>query len=322
MDPRNRTLTVCVLGGTGFVGTELVTRLVGEGHWVRVPTRQLANGDHLRVLDTVELVLANVFDPRVLGQLFQGVDVIINLIGTLNEHGRAARFHEVHAELAAKVTAAARTARVRRLLHMSSLGADPERAPSKYLRSKGQAEAHVRAAAAWLDFTIFRPSVIFGPGDSLTNRFARLLRLSAGFLPLARPHARFAPIAVYDVADAFLRALHQRETVRQTYELCGPDIMTLEQIVRMTAEVAGLPCRIIRLPDAVARLQALVMNFVPGKPFSIDNYKSLTIDSVCSEDGCGRLGITPQHMIGVLPTYLGNDTTPAQLDFYRKTTDR
>jgi NADH dehydrogenase len=297
-------LNVCVLGGTGFVGTELVTRLALEGHWVRVPTRNLSHAEPLRVLDTVRPILANVHDERVLGELFTGMDAVINLVGILNEHGRAS-FRSVHTELAAKVVAEARLARVRRLLHMSAVGADPERAPSQYLRSKGEAEARVRAAAPHLEFTIFRPSVIFGPGDSLTTRFAGLLRLAAGVLPLARPGARFAPIDVNDVADAFLAALRSRETVGKTYELCGPDVLTLEQIIRMTADVAGLPCHILRLPDFLGKLEARVMGLIPGKPFSMDNFLSLTIDSVCQDNGCVKLGLLPQHMLSVLPTYLG-----------------
>jgi uncharacterized protein YbjT (DUF2867 family) len=184
------------------------------------------------------------------------------------------------------------------------VGADAKAAPSKYLRSKGEAEARVRASSPALGWTIFRPSVIFGAGDSLTNRFAKLLRLSGGFLPLARAGARFAPISVLDVVEAFHRALTDRATIDQTYELCGPQVMTLEELVRITAKVAGLRCSILRLPDIVALAQALVMNLLPGKPFSLDNYKSLTIDSVCREDGCARLGIQPLPMLSVLPTYL------------------
>jgi uncharacterized protein YbjT (DUF2867 family) len=297
-------LSVCVLGGTGFVGTELVIRLARDGHWIRVPTRTPGDNDPLRVLETVRLIRADVHDPRVLARLFAGVDVVVNLIGILNERGRAT-FKSVHVDLAAKVVAAARTAGVKRLLHMSSLAADAEAAPSKYLRTKGEAEVRVRASSPSLAWTIFRPSVIFGDGDSLTNRFARLLRLSGGFLPLARAGARFAPISVEDVAEAFRRALSNRATIGQTYELCGPQVMTLEEVVRITAEVAGLRCSIIRLPDFVALAQAVIMNFLPGKPFSVDNYRSLTIDSVCREDGCARLGIKPQPMRAVLPTYLG-----------------
>jgi uncharacterized protein YbjT (DUF2867 family) len=321
LETRPPQLTICVLGGTGFVGTELITHLAKDGHWIRVPTRTDAGKDSLRVVDTVQLIRANVHDPRALARLFVGVDVVINLIGILNEHGRST-FKSVHVDLAEKVVSAARTAKVSRLLHMSSLAADATAAPSKYLRSKGQAEAKVRASAPSLKWTIFRPSVIFGPGDSLTNRFAALLRLSGGYLPLARAGARFAPVSVEDVAQAFRRAVSDRTTMGQTYELCGPEILTLEQVVRMTAAVAGIRCTIFRLPDFIAYMQAIVMNFLPGKPFSVDNYKSLTIDSVCREDGCAKLGIKPQPMLAVLPTYLGDQSATEQLDYFRRVNDR
>ena len=301
-------MNVCVLGGSGFVGTELVTRLALAGHWVRVPTRNLTRTERLRVLDTVELRVANVHEPRILSQLFAGCDAVVNLVGILNER-RGASFDAVHTELAAKVMASARTAGVRRVLHMSALGADPH-APSRYLRSKAAAEARLRAAPhpelphADPAVTIFRPSVIFGPGDSLTNRFAGLLRLTLGWLPLARARARFAPVCVFDVADALVHALGERASAGQTYELCGPQVMTLAEIVRLSARVAHLPCRIVPLPDVIARLQGLVMGMLPGKPFSLDNFRSLTLDSVCREDGCRRLGITPRPMLAVLPTYL------------------
>jgi len=321
LDARPPKLTICVLGGTGFVGVELVTRLAMDGHWIRVPTRATAGNDALRVLDTVRLIRADIHDSNTLIRLFTGADVVINLVGILNEHGRNT-FQSVHVSLAEKVVAAARTARVYRLLHMSSLAADATSAPSQYLRSKGEAEARVRASPPALGWTIFRPSVIFGPGDSLTNRFAGLLRLSGGFLPLARPGARFAPVSVEDVASAMALALRDPTTVGQTYELCGPEVMTLEQLVRITAAAAGLRCRILRLPDFVGWLQAVVMNFLPGKPFSIDNYKSLTVDSVCREDGCARLGIRPKPMLALLPTYLGVQNASGQLDHYRRMNDR
>jgi len=299
-------VNVCVLGGTGFVGTELVTQLVYAGHWVRVPTRNLANAERLRVLDTAELRLANVHEPRVLSQLFSDCDAVINLVGILNPYGQAT-FEAVHTALAAKVMAAARGAGVRRVLHMSALGAD-ERAPSRYLRSKGAAEAQLRAVphpeSAHPAVTIFRPSVIFGAADSLTNRFAALLRLGGGWLPLARPGARFAPISVLDVAAAFVRALGEHGSFGATYELCGPEVMTLEQLVRLTARVARLPCHIVRLPDVLGRIQGLVMGLLPGKPFSLDNFRSLALDCVCRENGCAALGITPRPLLAELPLYL------------------
>ncbi|HVC31292.1 MAG TPA: hypothetical protein VND24_08905, partial [Steroidobacteraceae bacterium] len=157
---------------------------------------------------------------------------------------------------------------------------------------------------------------------SLTNRFAALLRLSGGFLPLARPQARFAPVYVGDVAEAFARALGDRGTFGQTYELCGPEVLTLEQLVRVTAAAAQTPCRILRLPDALGRLQAALLGLLPGTPLSLDNFRSLTVDSVCSEDGLARLGISPRRMAAVLPFYLGPFTVPTELDATRKTNDR
>ena len=306
-------MNICVLGGTGFVGTELVTRLVYAGHWVRVPSRNPGRADRLRVLDTAELRQANVHDPRVLSQLFADCAAVINLVGILNERGRVT-FETVHAQLAARVMTAARLAGVRRVLHMSSLGAG-EHAPSRYLRSKAAAEAAVRALPhpeqPHPSATIFRPSVIFGARDALTNRFAGLLRLSAGILPLARAGARFAPISVIDVAEAFMRALDRPASTAAIYELCGPEVLTLEEIVRLTARVAGLPCHILRLPDTLARVQGVVMGLLPGKPFSLDNFRSLTLDSVCREDGCAALGIAPRTMLAEIPLYLAPDLIPA-----------
>lgn len=318
-------MNICVLGGTGFVGTELVARLALDGHWVRVPTRSLGRAQRLRVLDTVELRVADIHAPTALSQLFADCDAVINLVGILNPR-RGAGFQAVHAELPARIIAAARGAGVRQVLHMSALGAH-ERAPSHYLRSKAAGEAQLRAAApssatTQPAVTIFRPSVIFGARDSLTNRFAGLLRRTAGFLPLARAHARFAPIHVLDVVEAFRRALGARASFGRVYQLCGPDVMTLGEIVRLTARIARLPCHIVPLPDTLARLQGLLMGLLPGKPFSLDNFRSLTIDCVCQEDGCAQLGIRPQHMLAMLPTYLGGDDTETQLALLRRTADR
>lgn len=314
--PRYR---ICILGGTGFVGSELVSRLATAGHSVRVFTRLRSRAAHLLVLPTVEVITANVHDPRVLSQQLADMDVVINLVGILNEpllggHG----FRATHADLTEKIIVAARTARVRRLLQMSALGADAHRGPSDYLRTKGQGENHIRAADSFIDATIFRPSVIFGPGDSLTNRFAGLLKLSRGVIPLARAGARFAPIYVGDVADAFLRALEDKKTIGKSYDLCGPDVMTLADIVRLTASTAKLPCFVIPVPNFLARIQGVIMGLIPGKPFSLDNYRSLTVDSICKEDGCAALGIKPQQMASIIPTFLGRETASSLFSRLRR----
>jgi NADH dehydrogenase len=301
-------LLIGVTGGTGFVGRELITRLVGAGHSVRVPTRNAANAGSLLPLSSVEIAVGNVYDVDFLRSSLTGCDVVINLIGILNERGHSgAGFRRAHVQFTAALLRAMQESRITRLLQMSALNADAERGRSHYLRTKGEAEQLIRRTNA-LEWTVFRPSVIFGAGDGLTRRFAALLRLSAGMMPLARAEARFAPIYVGDVADAFLRALHAEASIGATYELCGPEIMTLAQIVRQTAEAAQLPCHILPLPDFIAWLQGAIMELVPGKPFSLDNYHSLLTDSVCHDDGCARLGLRPASFRAWTPLWLSPDT--------------
>ncbi len=300
-----RPLNIFIAGGTGFVGRELAVRLVRRGHQLRVATRNAAHGDELLPLSSVEIREGNVYSVDFLRSCLDGCDVAINLVGALNPPGGAAAgLRRVHVQFTAALLAAIAEAGVPRLLQMSALNADAEHGASHYLRTKGEAEQLVRGSRERLDWTIFRPSVIFGPADSLTNRFAVLLRLTGGWLPLARARARFAPIHVGDVAEAFLRALAGGSTSRQTYELCGPDVLTLEQIVRLTAAAAQRSCHIWPLPDALAWLQGVAMQCVPGKPFSVDNYHSLLIDSVCRTSGCGELGIQPVSLCALAPLWL------------------
>jgi NADH dehydrogenase len=297
-------LLIGVTGGTGFVGRELITRLVGAGHSIRVPTRNAVHADQLLPLSSVEVAVGNVYDTDFLRRTFDGCDLIINLVGILNESGRSgAGFRRAHVEFTAGLLHAMRQAHIHRLLHMSALNADAAHGRSHYLRSKGQGEQLLRDAQG-LKWTVFRPSVIFGAEDSLTNRFASLLRLSAGFLPLARAGARFAPIYVGDVAQAFVRALDDDMSIGATYELCGPEVLSLAQIVTLTAQAAQLPCHLLPLPDTIAWLQGALMDFLPGKPFSLDNYRSLLSDSLCRDNGCQRLGLQPASFRAWIPLWL------------------
>jgi NADH dehydrogenase len=206
-------------------------------------------------------------------------------------------------------------------LQVSALKAAVD-APSYYLRSKGDAEQLIREASAALDWTIFQPSVMFGPGDSFLNRFAGLLAAIPLAFPLAKPNARFQPVLVDDVIEAVLRCLNGGATSRQTYELGGPQVYSLREIVGLVAKLTGRRRWIVGLPDAVARTQALVMDFVPGRPFSSDNYRSLTIDSVCTEDGFAKLGIKPQSMVASARQYLGALEDNARLSQNRASAGR
>ncbi len=315
---RERDRTVCVLGGTGFVGRHLAASLVRDGWAVRVPTRDAARHRDLLVLPGVTLVQANVHVPAALQSVCTDCGTVINLIGTLNERGRkGSGFHAVHVELARRVIGACAELGIGRLLHMSALKADLPDPPSSYLRTKGEAEGVVRAASgvAW---TIFRPSTIFGPGDSFINRFDRLLRWPAPFFPLPRADARFAPVYVGDVVQAFRRALAASESIGRSYELCGPRVYTLAEIVSAIALARGNRRRVLALPDWLARIQARVMGLLPGTPFSMDNFRSLTVDAVCAGDGLRALGITPMPLEAELRRQLGLDARPKRYERLRR----
>jgi uncharacterized protein YbjT (DUF2867 family) len=300
----HRANKVCVLGGTGFIGSALCAALTAAGTEVTVVTRHAARAGHLSVLPGLRLQVGDAHDPALLARTFAGHDAVVNLVGILNESGRdGAGFHRAHVELPAKVLRACRDTGVDRLLHMSSLGADATLGPSHYLRSKGAAERLIRDECGDVQWTIFQPSVVFGAGDSFTNRFANLLQLLP-VLPLARPDARFAPVWVGDVVAAFMHALADRATVGETFQLCGPRVLTFREIVGFVRDALALRRIVVGLPDPVARVQAAIMDFVPGKPFSTDNYLSLTVDSVCTANGFARLGIVPRSLESVSPDYL------------------
>ncbi len=298
-------LSICILGGTGFLGTRLVARLIKDGHRVTVLSRDREQHKHLLVLPGLTLENCNVYEEAQLSERFRGNAVVINLVGILNERGfGGGGFRRAHTELTRGVLQAARSAGVERLLQVSALKAAVD-APSHYLRSKGEAERLIREQGGSPDWTIFQPSVIFGPGDSFLSRFARLLASIPLVFPLAKPDARFQPVFVDDVVDAIVSCLHGGASSRQTYQLGGPQVYTLREIVGLVAKITGQRRWIVGLPNVVARLQALLMDFVPGRPFSSDNYRSLTVDSVCAEDGFAKLRLKPHSMVASARQYLG-----------------
>jgi uncharacterized protein YbjT (DUF2867 family) len=295
-----------MLGGTGFVGRALAARLSRAGNSISILTRSSASRRDLLVLPGVVLVDGDVHNPVFLRRQFKGADVVINLVGILNERGHSgAGFRHAHRELPEKVASACREEGVRRLLHMSALNAAPN-APSYYLRTKAEGEEAAHAAGPDVRVTSFRPSVIFGPRDSFTNRFAKLLQYAPGVFPLACPDARFQPVFVEDVARAFAEALEEYRTHGQRYDLCGPTIYRLRELVSYIAELRGRPIRVVGLSDRLSRVQASLLEYFPGKPFSLDNYRSLTVDAVCSGDNALStvFGIAPTPLERVAPGYL------------------
>ncbi len=298
-------MNILLLGGTGFVGQSLAARLASLSHRVRIVTRRRERKRELLVLPTVDLIEGDAHNPVFLRRNLEGVDAAINLVGILNEKGRSGKgFEHVHAELPQKLADACRAMGVKRLLHMSALNASV-RGPSHYLRTKGLGEESVHQAhGPDLAVTSFRPSVIFGPRDSFTNRFASLLSFAPGVFPLACPDARFKPVYVEDVVSAFVRALDERATFGQHYDLCGPKVYRLREIVEYLAGLLRLRVRVVGLNDTLSHLQAAALEFAPGKPFSLDNYRSLKVDSVCAEEFPAVFGVTPSALEHVVPQYL------------------
>jgi len=317
-----RLLSIVVLGGTGFLGTRLVARLIKDGHQVTVLSRDRERHKHLLVLPGLALENCDVYQEPQLSERFRGKDVVINLIGIRNERGfGGAGFRRAHTELTQHVLQAARSAGVARLLQVSALKASPD-APSYYLRTKGEAEKLIRDQSTALDWTIFQPSVMFGPGDSFLNRFAGLLAAIPFAFPLARANARLQPVWVDDVVDALLHCLHGGASSRQTYELGGPQIYTLREIVGLVATLTRRRRWIVGLPNFLGRIQAFFMNFVPGRPFSGDNFRTLGVDSVCREDGFSKLGIKPKSMGASARLFLGAQEDNARLSQNRAAAGR
>jgi len=313
----SRVKNICVLGGTGFIGRYVVEELAKLGHQIKVISRHRERNRDLLVLPTVKIVSADIHDPPVLKEQFIGQDVVINLVGILNETGKHT-FQKVHVELARKVGEACIMNQVPRLLHMSALHADIN-GPSKYLRSKGEAEKYVHNLHD-VEVTSFQPSVIFGPNDSFFNRFANLLRLPPRLapFPLACASARFAPVFVEDVALAFARAVDDKRTFGQRFQLCGPAVYSLQELVKYTAEVCGIKKPIMPLGNSLSRLQAIILGFMPGKPFTMDNYLSTTVDSVCDEGFPELFAITPKALEAVVPLYLGPQSSNNRKSKWRR----
>ena len=310
---------IALLGGTGFVGRAVVAQLVdrsgGAGGRLVVPTRRLQRGRDILSLPTVEMVQADVHDEAQLAACLRGCGAVVNLVAIL--HGSEAEFERVHVELPRRLVRACRAAGVRRVLHVSALGAARD-APSRYLRSKAAGEAVLRESG--LDVTLFRPSVMFGAEDRLLNVFARLQRFLP-LLPLASAHARFQPVWVEDVARAIVHCLDHPATIGRTFECTGPEVYTLRELVQAAGRWAGHARPVLPVPAPLGRAQAALMEMAPGTPMmSRDNLDSMRVPSVASGHlpGLAALGIAPTALEAVAPTYLaGASAGRGRLNAYR-----
>lgn len=316
---------VCILGGSGFVGSAIAAQLDAANYQVKVLTRRREASKHLILLPNVDVVECDVMDDAALAAAVHDCDAVINLIGILHESSKAT-FEAVHAELPRRLARICREQGVRRLLHMSALHASGD-APSAYLRSKAAGESNVIAPASpgantdALQVTVFRPSVIFGRGDKFLNMFAKLVKLLPVIL-LAKPDAKFQPIYVEDVAQVFVKSLEHIDTIGQCYDLCGPRVYTLRELVQMVADMLGVKRCIIGLNDQLSYLQAYAMELLPVKLMTRDNLYSMQIDSVCACDFPAIFGIEPTAIEAVVPDYLAGRTPRNSYDRYRSRAGR
>ena len=314
---------ILVLGGTGFVGRHVCEQLARLGWQITVPTRRALNAASVQSLPGLTVIEASVHNQTDLAQLMPGHDAVVNLVAVL--HGNEERFEEVHVNLPGKIADAMRKAGVKRLVHVSALGADPQ-GPSMYQRSKARGETVLHNAG--LQLTVLRPSVIFGAEDKFLNLFADL-QATMPFMPLAGSGTRFAPVWVADVARAVVACLQKTDTIGQTYELCGPDELTLGELVQHAGQWAGVNHGkgrpVIGLPMWVGWLQAAAMELAPGEPLmSRDNLASMKVDNIATgqHPGLSALGITAASAAGVAPGYLGHRGPRSRMNGWRERAGR
>jgi uncharacterized protein YbjT (DUF2867 family) len=311
--------SIVVFGGSGFLGSSLAEQLVRSGcSRILVPTRRADRARHLISLPGLEVVPINIDEDAHLMRCVTGADGVVNLVARL--HGTEAEFARAHVDLPRRIAHACARAGVRRLVHVSALGVADDGGPaaSRYLRSKTAGELALREASG-LSTTVLRPSVMFGERDHLTRFFADLNRM-APILPLAGARSKLQPVWVEDVAQAIMVSLQSTEPANQVYECAGPEVMTLEALVRACGRLAGVERPIIALPNALARIQAFVMEHLPGEPLmSRDNLDSLTVPNIASGKvpGLAALGIHAASFDQIVPAYLQPGRGAERLDTWR-----
>ena len=295
---------ICVLGGSGFVGSAIVHRLSAAGYNVKVLTRRREASKHLILLPYVQVIECDVMNDAALAQQVAGSDAVINLIGILHEDKKVT-FKAMHTDLPIRLLAICERLGVCRFLHMSALQASID-APSAYLRSKGAAEAALIEYKGETKITIFRPSVIFGRGDGFINLFAKLAKLMP-VIALAKPEAKFQPIWVEDVAQAFVSSLENIDTYDKQYDLGGPRIYTLKELVQLVVFLLGKKRTIVGLNDKLSYLQAYALEKLPVKLMTRDNIYSMEVDSVVNGEFPKVFDFQPTALEAIVPDYLAND---------------
>lgn len=310
---------ICVVGGAGFVGSSIVSKLDAAGYQVKVLTRHRERAKHLILLPNVQVKTCDVHNEPSLKAALRGSDAVINLVGLLHQTKKNS-FDLVHHQLPKRIAHLCNDLDIGRFIHMSALGSSNQ-APSKYLLSKAQGEIALSQFKGGVDMTTFRPSVIFGRGDSFITLFANLIK----FLPiifLAKPEAKFQPIWVEDVANIFVNSIHNPDTYAKSYNLVGPKVYTLRELVEKTMTVLGKKRFIIGLGDRLSHLQAWVMEWSPVKLMTRDNVRSMEVDSISDHPMPVEIAIPLMTLDVVVPGYILNKTPRAAYDGFRTAAGR
>jgi uncharacterized protein YbjT (DUF2867 family) len=297
-------MLVTVFGGGGFIGRHIVQRLAAAGHSIRIAGRDTERAARLCTMGGVGQITpiaASITDEASSARAVAGADIVINLVGILFE-SRAGDFQRIQAEGAGRVARLAAAAGAKQFLHLSAIGADAA-SPSLYAQTKAAGEAAV--LAAFPGAIILRPSVVFGAEDQFFNRFAGLAALLP-FMPVVAGETRFQPVYVGDVADAAMAALADPAASGKVFELGGPRVMSMRQVLRYILDVTGRQRPMIALPGGFVRLQARLGELLPTPPLTRDQLILLGKDNVVSPNALGfqALGIEPKAVEAIVPSYL------------------
>jgi uncharacterized protein YbjT (DUF2867 family) len=298
-------MLVTVFGGSGFVGRYVVQKLCAAGHRVRVAVRNPNRAMYLKPMGAVgqvQLMQANVRHAGSVATAVAGADAVINLVGILFESGHQ-NFNEVQRDGAMLVARQAAAAGVRQFVQLSAIGADAD-SEADYARTKGEAEAGVRSALP--QAVILRPSVIFGAEDGLFNRFAGMARWPMPVMPVVAGTSRFQPVHVLDVAEAVMAALDGRAAAGTTYELGGPRVWSMREILAYVLAEVQSKKPLVDVPMPVARVQATMLGLLPNPLLTSDQLKMLATDNVVGDGmpGLAALGLAATPVEAIVPQYL------------------
>ncbi len=300
----NRQRNILILGGSGFIGKQLAFKLANQGWMVTVPSRRPHRNRALLVHPNIRLLEANLTEPGSLRGLCRNQQAVVNLVGILHQR-RKGDFRRFHVEFVKSLVETCGEIGTKRLLHVSALGADQATGSSLYLRSKGEAENLLHTfGQRGLQVTSFQPSVVFGKEDDFINRFAGILKFFFGYFPLACADSKLAPVYVGDLVTKIITTIDDRDSFARRYQVCGPEVFTLRQILELIIAALQLPVRVMPLGKSMSRLQAVILQNLPGKLFTMDNYRSLQTDSICTESDLCETSL--RQYINGLPAMFGN----------------